>query len=139
VARSYAAQKQLGGSKWEPLQPSTKAHRRFPGKPILVQTGRLKRSIHHNVIGVSRGGLGSAVLGPGKVTLTRISPERVGSRRSSMKARVHQFGTDRSGPARTTSIPARPYLGLSEQNIRRIREIFSTWIRKQLQKQALVV
>ena len=42
-------------TKWAPLKESTKARRKYPGKPILTQTGRGRGSVR--VRGLAKGGL----------------------------------------------------------------------------------
>lgn len=120
---AYNRQRTLGGGTWDDLEDITKDTRRFPGKPPLVQTGALRRSIRYTVHGASGVAFGPAI------SVTRISPEKAGSSRRSVKARVHQAGSVKS------RIPARPYLGLSKTNRDKIQEIFAKWVENQLKKE----
>ncbi|MDR2015549.1 MAG: phage virion morphogenesis protein [Azoarcus sp.] len=90
------------GSKWERLSDVTMAFRAKRGrrgsKP-LIDTGTMQNSVSYSAtsdgltIGVNR---------------------QFGS---NANAAVHQLGTDRAGRGRKVTIPARPFLGLSDNDI----------------------
>lgn len=82
------------GSRWEPLSPVTKRLRRGGPGHILVRSGELQESITHVVEG------GKLQVGSGKVY-----------------AGVHQYGhTFDDSAFGAVTIPARPYLGLSDRD-----------------------
>lgn len=76
------------GTPWAPLRPYTLAHRRFPGKPILVQTGDL---ISQTIQSIQQGQIDA-----NRLTIVVANP---------FYAIQHQFG--RPG------MVARPFLGIS--------------------------
>ena len=101
------------GSPWAPLSPATRRRKRRNADKVLTESGDLGRYI--------------------TVRATRDSVE-IGSTR--IYAGAHQFGTrrgqygaDRAGrPIPWGDIPARPFLGLSSDDLRRIRERVADYI-----------
>lgn len=83
------------GSAWKPWSPVTKRLRRGSGGGLLERGGELRESITHVVAG---------------------DELRVGSNK--VYAAVHQFGHTFEQPTAfgTPTIPARPYLGISERD-----------------------
>ena len=82
------------GSRWQPWAPATKRLRRGGGG-LLVRSGELRESITHVVAG---------------------DELQVGSNK--VYAAVHQYGHTFDKPTAfgTPTIPARPYLGISERD-----------------------
>lgn len=94
------------GPNWRPLSPYTIAVRRFPGYPILYQTGALERSLTVDPF---------VVYGRSEFQFGTTNPY----------ASDHEFGTDR--------IPARPFLRPAYENSKdRIRAEAIRYITEQL-------
>ena len=84
----------LGGA-WQPLSPSTVAKRRRGSSKPLVDTGALRGSVNTSANNdIITFGISGA-------------PTTYGG--------AHQFGTSNAGKGRSTTIPARPYLPLTQQ------------------------
>ena len=106
-------QKAPDGTPWAPLSAATKARKKKNKDKILIQDGYLKGQIDYQI---------------GGDTLL------VGS--SLIYASTHQFGaekgsfgkTKRGAPIPWGDIPARPFLGLSDDDRRDILEIVSDYI-----------
>ena len=96
------------GTAWQPWAERTAA-RRHAGQSLLVQEGHLRDSIHH------------------VVTDNEV---RVGS--DMIYAAIHQFG-GRAGRGHAAEIPARPYLGLSDDNRDDVRAAVEAFIAEALQ------
>lgn len=95
----------VGGrpSRWVPLSPVT-LRRKWPETRILIETGRLMRSIRF------RAGRSSLALG------SRIR-----------YARIHQRG-GHAGPGRQIHIPARPYLVFQKSDVEIIGRIVGDYL-----------
>ena len=95
------------GKRWPPLSPMTLRRREFAGRPILTQTGALRRSLDYKVVDVR--GRVNAMIG----TQYPTSP-------------VHQFGKNpnisKVGNQRILlrPIPKRPFVGMSKKHQKRI-------------------
>jgi len=93
--------------RWEPLSPMTLRRREFKGRPILTQTGKLRRSLDYKVIPVR--GRVNALIG------TQHPP-----------ALVHQLGKNpnisKIGNQRILyrPIPARPFIGFNKKQEDRV-------------------
>ena len=101
-----------GRPRWKPLKESTIRQREkegyWPGK-ILQRTGRLASSIESRY---------------GK---TEASVQVGGSQFP--YAAIHQFG-GKAGPGRKVEIPARPYLTLSDDDLKEIEEEFRIYLKE---------
>lgn len=105
------------GTAWETLQPWYQKEKRRNKSRILTLDGYL------------RGGMKWQLVGSRTVEVGSNSPY----------AAVHQFGSDRPQNVqrlgrkdyipRATTIPARPYLGLSEADEKELVEITLDWLR----------
>ena len=123
------------GQKWPPLRHSTiqRRHRDgyFNDEP-LQRTGKLRASVRWEVWGVGRG---PQRMAPAE-TVTRISPERLGTR--NVKARVQQgkgLGTFiRSGAGGDAKVPSRPYVGMSANDERQVQIYFLDYISEAIAK-----
>jgi len=91
------------GVAW-PAWSERTAARRHAGQSLLVREGHLRDSIHHVVAG---------------------NEVRVGS--DMIYAAIHQFG-GRAGRGHAVEIPARPYLGLSDDNRDEVRAVVEAFI-----------
>lgn len=92
------------GEAWEPVKEGSRKNRRGRARPLL-DTGRLRRSL----------------------AISATAAEvHVGS--NLIYARIHQLG-GQAGPGRRVAIAARPFLGLSEEDIDEITDL----IRRHLQ------
>lgn len=105
-----------------PLKASTIQRRKFPDKPILIQSGRLRRSVRYEVKVGASSALGAFIKSTNVGTSTLISPEKSLSRRKSIKARVHQFGSKKN------KTPARPFMGITDRDSRKIERIFDQFV-----------
>lgn len=88
------------GTPWQVLQPRTIKRKRHNPARILTERGFLHRSIHYQILSPS-----SVVVGTNLVY-----------------GATHQYG--RGG------IPARPFLGLSDQDRSRIQDVIRDWARR---------
>lgn len=111
--RRFLAQRAPDGTPWAPLAPASVARKRRHAGRILWLDGYLAGLPRYNA---SAQGL---VFGSGRVY-----------------GAVHQFGAARGAFGRTRrgapipwgDIPARPWLGLSDQDVTEIQEILASWI-----------
>lgn len=105
----FRSRKAPDGTPWAPLSEATKQAKPKNKGKVLVLEGQLMRSLNYEA---DRDGL---LFG---------SPE--------VYAGTHQFGREaRPGeglPFGGAAIPARPFLGLSAEDIARIDEIFDDWL-----------
>jgi phage virion morphogenesis protein len=95
---------------WAPLSPATIARRRGERAQILVDTGRLKKSVHSIITGKRSVAIGTNV--------------KYGA--------VHQFGggivtSGRSGGS-LFGVPARPFLGIDRRGENQIENIVARYI-----------
>ncbi|WP_167764544.1 phage virion morphogenesis protein [Thermus tengchongensis] len=122
--RRFDEQRAPDGTPWPPLSPATllgelrakdrlkgggyskRALERVAKRKALIMTGRLKNSIGWKVVG-SRIYVGTNVV----------------------YARIHQFG-GYAGRGRKVRIPARPYLGISQEDLREAEEVLREWLRR---------
>jgi phage virion morphogenesis protein len=122
--RRFDEQKGPDGRPWPPLSPATlmgevgpkdrlkgggfsaRAQRRMALRKALIRTGRLRNSIAWKVMG-SRVYVGTNVA----------------------YARIHQFG-GRAGRGRKVRIPARPFLGFSEEDLEEVEALLREWLRR---------
>lgn len=111
-----------------PLKASTLRRRKFPDKPILIQSGGMRRSVKYKVKVGATSVLGAFIKSTHVGTATRISPERALSRRKSIKARVHQFGS------KVNKTPARPFMGITDRDSRKIERIFDRFVAVTLER-----
>jgi phage virion morphogenesis protein len=91
------------GSPWKALSPVTLALRVKRGRPgtrPLIDTGTLKGSVNYDAQ-------------PDGLTLF-VNRQYGGGRAT---AAVHQTGTDRAGRGHKVTIPARPFLGVSDSDV----------------------
>jgi len=95
------------GEAWKPWSEQT-ARRRSGTQSLLFFEGHLAGSIDHEVAG---------------------DEVRVGS--GLVYAAIHQFG-GRAGRGRKVEIPARPYLGLSDENRDEIEAVVTDWLQEVL-------
>ncbi|MBF0423988.1 MAG: phage virion morphogenesis protein [Magnetococcales bacterium] len=98
----FDAQKDPQGNTWTPLAESTKKHKKH--STILDESSRLRNSIHYDA-------------GPNEV--------RVGT--DVIYAAIHQLG-GQAGRGYRATIPARPYLGISDDDQVRITEILQDYL-----------
>jgi phage virion morphogenesis protein len=113
----FPAQAGPGGKPWSKLSPVTLARRKKGGKgaQALLDTGRLRASITHNV---------------------HSNTVEVGT--NVEYAAVQQFGATRGAFGRTKrgapipwgNIPARPFLGLDAEDIADLGDIISKYLKK---------
>jgi phage virion morphogenesis protein len=90
------------GSRWKQLSEATiamRVKRGRHGKKPLMDTETMRDNVSYSVAGDG---------------LTISVNRRFGP---NANAAVHQFGTDRAGRGRKVTIPARPFLGLSDSDI----------------------
>jgi len=101
-----------GRPRWKPLKESTIRQREkqgyWPGK-ILQQTGRLASSIES------------------RYDKTTASVQVGGS--NFPYAAIHQFG-GKAGPGRVVEIPARPYLTLTDEDLKEIEGEFRVYLKE---------
>ena len=95
------------GKAWKPWSEET-ARRRSGTQSLLFYEGHLAGSIDHEVAG---------------------DEVRVGS--GLVYAAIHQFG-GKAGRGRQVEIPARPYLGLSDENRDEIEAVVTDWLEEVL-------
>lgn len=101
---------------WKQLSPMTIRRREFPGRPILTQTGALRRSLDYKVI-PRRSGV-NALIGTQYPT-----------------APIHQLGkspnVSKIGNQRIVyrDIPARPFVGISKEHGKRIEKNLSHFMK----------
>lgn len=96
------------GKKWPLLTPATiedKFDEGFGDKPILVRTGKLRDSIGKRKVGIYK---------------------QIITSRGVVYARTHFHGDS------TRGIPARPYIGLSKEAVRNIKNLFKKRIAQML-------
>ena len=96
------------GAPWAPLSKTTVARRKKIGKgptPILVQTGFLRRSLH------AEHGKDYAIAG---TNVIYAATHQFGAKQG-------QFATKKGRPIPWGDIPARPFLGLRDQERKHIR------------------
>lgn len=104
------------GTRWAPLSPMTLRRREFKGRPILTQTGALRRSLDYKVIPV-RGRVNALI---GTQYPTSI---------------VHQLGKSpnisKIGNQRILyrPIPARPFVGINDDHKKRIRKNLTNFLK----------
>ena len=97
------------GSKWEALKPSTKAQKKFPGK-ILQESGILRDSLHYVADANS----------------LEFGTDRAYGAIHQFGAKKGDFGQNKRGnPIPWGDIPARPYLGLSNEDFEEINQIIA--------------
>ena len=110
--RAFDEQRSPEGAPWIPLAGSTLARRRGggAGAKTLLDTGVLRNSIGRPMSGGVR-------------TVTKSSVA-IGSRQP--YAAIHQFG-GMAGRRRATQIPARPFLGLSEQGKEEVLDLINAY------------
>lgn len=115
----FASQTSPEGTPWQALSPRYQRRKRKNGDKILVLDGYLKNTLRYQVNG---------------------DELLFGSNRP--YAAIHQFGgtiRPKKGKAlafggrfvQSVTIPARPYLGISEQDNKEIREIIKDWVLEQ--------
>jgi len=105
--------------KWAPLSPMTLRRRKYPGRPILTQTAKLRRSLDYKVIPVR--GRVNALIGTQYPTSV-----------------VHQFGKNpniaKIGNQRILyrPIPARPFVGMSKKHEKRIKANVTRFMKQKM-------
>lgn len=122
--RRFDDQRAPDGTPWPPLSPATllgevrardrlkgggyskRALERMAKRKILIKTGRLRGSIAWKVVG-SRIYVGTNVV----------------------YAPIHQFG-GYAGRNRKVRIPARPFLGISQEDLQDAEEVLREWLRR---------
>ncbi len=102
--RRFEVSRAPDGSPWPPLSPVTLARTGKDRKPLFL-TGRLRNSIAWTV-------RGNAII--------------VGT--NLVYARIHQYG-GYAGRGRKVRIPARPYLGITEEDRREAESLLKEWLR----------
>jgi len=114
IRRRFVAQ---GIPRWKKLAPSTIRRRRWKSKPILVQTGMLKRS--------ATGGAGWV-----EVFYPASHPRNVefGSSIDYASDHDHPRGT------KVGNIPGRPWSELTQENVNTMRDMMVTWVEKKIRK-----
>lgn len=93
----FSSQTAPDGTAWQALQPRTIKYKRHNPARILTERGSLRRSIHYQKLG----------------------PDSVAVGTNLVYGATHQYG--RGG------IPARPFLGLSNQDRDNIRSTIQDW------------
>ena len=88
----FSDQQSPEGKKWQPLSPSYAARKHKGRGQILVARGQLRNTLAYN-----------------------YDETKVEFGSGLKYARIHQFG-GKAGRGKKVNIPARPWLGLSEQN-----------------------
>jgi len=108
VQRNFEEKVSPEGEKWAPLAAATKARKRHPGE-ILVELGTLFSSIH-----------------------PEAHRDHVSIGTNIIYAAVHQFGIGRYAHLKTRrvmpAIPARPYLGIRDDDWPEILDAIEHWI-----------
>lgn len=102
--RRFEESRAPDGTPWPPLSPVTLA-RTGKNRKALILTGRLRNSIAWTVRG------DAIVVGTNVVY-----------------ARIHQYG-GYAGRGRKVRIPARPYLGITEEDRREAESLLREWLR----------
>lgn len=104
----FDAQVAPDGSRWAPLSPRYAARKRRKGydTPLLVREGRLR--------GELRSGWG------GDYAEVATAPLAY--------AALHQFGGTPDMPAGAAAVPARPYLGVSDEDLAWIEEVAGEYL-----------
>lgn len=115
--RRFSEQRAPDGTPWPPLSAATllaeargrgrRAQERLARRKALIRTGRLRNSIGWKVVG------------------TRIY---VGT--NVVYAPIHQFG-GQAGRGRKVRIPARPFLGLTEEDTQEAEALLREWLRRE--------
>lgn len=100
------------GSPWDPLSSTTIARRRQGSSVPLRDTGRLMNSITHNVSNGSLSVGTNVVYGP---------THQFGAKKGA-------YGKSRRGPIPWGDIPARPFLGVSDDDLAEIRQIVEIFL-----------
>jgi len=110
VSRNFEEQRSPKGKPWKPLSPVTRARKRHPGE-ILIESGTMFRSIH-----------------------PRARKDHVAVGTNIVYAAVHQFGigarSSLKSRRRMPAIPARPYLGVRDDDWPEIKDAISRWIKR---------
>ena len=137
--KRFKTQTAPDGTPWAPLQPRYARRKKYAKDKILTLRGYLRSGIHHQVTGAAEVEVGSNTkyaaihqLG-GEID----KPERQATARYRSVAgrtlfagRKHKLATERQVaiPAHQVIIQARPFLGISAEDDREIREIVLEWV-----------
>lgn len=136
----FKAQAAPDGTPWAPLSERYQRRKKYNADKVLTLRGYLRSGIHYQKLDVNSvavgtnspyGGIhqfGGTIQQPARQATVRF---RTVAGRVLFAGRKHKRATERqvSIAARTITMPARPYLGISQADADEIRQIVLDWIR----------
>lgn len=137
--KRFKTQTAPDGTAWAPLQPRYARRKKYAKDKILTLRGYLRGGIHYQVTGSAEVEVGSSTkyaaihqLGGAIDVPARQATVRYRSvaGRTLFAGRKHKRAIERQVTisAHQVNIPARPFLGISSEDDREIREIVLEWV-----------